>query len=70
MGHVVSDAGIQTHPEKLEALKSFPVPKNVKEVGIFLGFRGITGELSRIICILHTSRKLLRIKITPDLHLT
>ena len=40
MGQVVSDAGIQTHPDKLEALKSFPVPKNVKEVGIFLVFTG------------------------------
>ena len=39
-GHIVSDAGIQTDPEKLEALQSLPVPKNVKEVGIFLGFTG------------------------------
>ena len=40
LGHVVSDEGIETDPEKLEALKSWPVPKNVKEVRAFLGFTG------------------------------
>ena len=40
LGHVVSDAGIQTDSEKLEALKSWPVPKNVKEVRSYLGFTG------------------------------
>ena len=36
----MSDAGIQTDSEKLEALKSWPVPKNVKEVRSYLGFTG------------------------------
>ena len=40
LGHVVSDAGIQTDSEKLEALKSWPVPKNVKEVRSYLSFTG------------------------------
>ena len=40
LGHVVSDAGIQTDLEKLEALNSWPVPKNVKEVRAYLGFTG------------------------------
>ena len=40
LGHVVSDEGIETDPEKLQALKYWPVPKNVKEVRAFLGFTG------------------------------
>ena len=39
-GHVVSEAGIQIDQEKLEALKYWPVPKNVKEVRAYLGFMG------------------------------
>ena len=40
LGHVVSDAGIQTDSEKLRALKSWPGSKNVKEVRSYLGFTG------------------------------
>ena len=38
--HGVSESGIQTDPEKLEALKSWPVPKNIQEVQSYLGFTG------------------------------
>ena len=60
MGHVVSDVGIQTRPEKLEALKSFPVSKNVKEVGIFLGFTGYYRRfVKNYVCIAKTLHDLL-----------
>ena len=40
LGHVVSKDGIETDPDKIEALKTWPVPKNVKELRTFLGFAG------------------------------
>lgn len=40
MGHVVSEKGVETDPEKIEALKSWPVPRNLKELRSFLGFAG------------------------------
>ena len=45
LGHVVSYAGIQTETKKLEALKSWPVPKNVKEVRSYLGCTGYNRRL-------------------------
>ena len=38
LGHVVSEAGICTDPEKTKAVQGWPVPKNVKEVRAYLGF--------------------------------
>ena len=40
LGHVVSEDGIQADSAKLEAVRNWPVPKNVKEVRQFLGFTG------------------------------
>ena len=40
LGHVVSEEGIHTDPAKIEAVKSWPVPKNIKDVRRFLGFTG------------------------------
>ena len=40
LGHVVSEEGIKTDPEKTEAIKNWPVPKSVKDVRSFLGFAG------------------------------
>ena len=37
LGHVVSRDGVATDPEKVEAIKSWPSPKNIKEVRAFLG---------------------------------
>ena len=37
---VVSEAGIQADPAKIEAVRNWPVPKTVKEVRQFLGFTG------------------------------
>ncbi|KAK7906795.1 hypothetical protein WMY93_015407 [Mugilogobius chulae] len=40
LGHVVSEKGVETDPEKISSLKSWPVPRNLKELRSFLGFAG------------------------------
>ena len=40
LGHVVSEEGVQTDPEKMSALDTWPRPMNVKQVRSFLGFAG------------------------------
>ena len=37
LGHVVSSAGIATDPEKVSALRDYPIPANVTELRAFLG---------------------------------
>ena len=37
LGHVLSAKGISSNPEKVEKVKTWPVPKNTKEVQSFLG---------------------------------
>ena len=40
LGHIVSKDSVKTDPEKTEKVKNYPVPKNVKEVQMFLGLCG------------------------------
>ena len=40
LGHVVSQEGVKTDPEKIEALASWPEPHNIKTLRSFLGFTG------------------------------
>ena len=40
LGHIVSQEGIQTDPEKTSAIWDWPVPQNIKDVRSFLGFMG------------------------------
>ena len=40
LGHVVSEKGVETDPEKTEALRSWPTPKDPKELMTYLGFVG------------------------------
>lgn len=40
LGHVVSEHGVETDPEKISALKSWPVPQTLKELRTFHGFAG------------------------------
>ena len=40
LGHVVSSAGVEVDPEKTQAIRDFPVPRNLKEVQRFLGMAG------------------------------
>ena len=37
LGHVLLANGISANPEKVEKVKTWPVPKNIKEVQSFLG---------------------------------
>ena len=37
LGHVVCAEGVTTNPDKIEAVKSWPVPRNAKEVRRFVG---------------------------------
>ena len=40
LGHIVSQDGVATDPEKVEAVRNWPSPKCVQEVRSFLGFVG------------------------------
>ena len=38
MGHIVSTAGIETNPKKIETVKNWTLPRTVTDVRSFLGF--------------------------------
>ena len=40
LGHVVSENGIETDPEKTEAIRTWTIPKTVKDVHAFIGVTG------------------------------
>lgn len=40
LGHVVSERGVETDPDKVKALTTWPIPTNLKELQSFLGFAG------------------------------
>ena len=40
LGHVVSANGVETDPQKIAALTTWPRPNNIKELKSFLGFAG------------------------------
>lgn len=40
LDHIVSEQGVETDPGKIDALKSWPIPTNLKELRCFLGFGG------------------------------
>ncbi len=37
LGHIVSDRGVSVDPRKIEVIKNWPVPKDIKELRSFLG---------------------------------
>ena len=40
LGHVVTSEGVRPDPEKVKAIKNFPIPKNTTDVKSFLGLTG------------------------------
>lgn len=40
LGHIVSEHEVETDPKKIQALKTWPSPKNLKELRSFWGFSG------------------------------
>jgi hypothetical protein len=42
LGHIISTPGIEFDPEKIEAIRGCPTPKNVIEVISFMGLSIIT----------------------------
>ena len=40
LGHVISDQGIETDPEKINKIKNWPIPSNPDELRSFLAFAG------------------------------
>ena len=40
LGHIISEEGISVDPDKIEAIKNWPTPKNVIEVRYFMGLAG------------------------------
>ena len=61
LGHLVSGKGIEILPERVEAISSFPRPKNLKAVRRFLGMVGFYGafvkNFSRIAEPLHALKR-------------
>lgn len=40
LGHVISEQGVATDPDKVAVVKNWPIPKSVSDVQSFLGFVG------------------------------
>lgn len=47
LGHIVTPDGIKPNPEKIEALKNFPIPRNEKQIKQFLGLAGFYRKFIR-----------------------
>ncbi len=66
LGHIVSVDGVETDPDKIEVVKSWPVPKSVSDVKRFLGFVGYYGRfINHFSCIARPLHDLLK---QPDNH--
>ena len=57
LGHVLSENGIETDPDKTESVRNWPTPQNVKELRAFLGlagyYRKFIPNFSKIACPLN-----------------
>ena len=54
LDHIMFSKGIETNPDKIEFVKSWPVPKTIKTVKQFLGFVGFyrpfIKPFSKVLC--------------------
>ena len=41
LGHIISSDGIMPDPEKVAAVREYPVPKSLKDLRAFLGLSGL-----------------------------
>lgn len=61
LGHIFSDQGISTDPEKISAVKVWPATTNVKELRQFLGsigyYRQVVKDFAKIIALLKSLLK-------------
>ncbi|GKD35879.1 putative mitochondrial protein [Tanacetum coccineum] len=46
-GHIIYDKGVATYPAKIEAMKDWPVPKNVKQLRGFLGLTSYYNSIAQ-----------------------
>ena len=49
LGHVLTPEGLKTNPATVSAVREFPVPTNLKEVGQFLGLVPSIGGSSMVL---------------------
>lgn len=40
LGHIITSEGVKPNPDKIQAVKNFPIPKTQKEIKTFLGLLG------------------------------
>ena len=61
LGHVVSEHGVKTDPQKLKAVQGYPVPRDVKALRSFLGlasyYRRFVPAFSSVAGALHALTK-------------
>ena len=72
LGHVVSADGIKTDPDKVKAIKDWPVPKDSRDVRKFLGFAGFyrkfIKDFSKIARPLHSLLKSSDLSTSKSVH--
>ncbi|GFQ77995.1 hypothetical protein TNCT_632931 [Trichonephila clavata] len=49
LGHLVSGNGVRPNPDKVKAVSSFPIPKNVRDIRSFLDFAHTSEDLLKVL---------------------